>query len=309
MTRKRIICVLDFLSGVRSGGLSGDLDRVDGGIHASTVWGGVGCSASRLFPGEIVDRLTEEGSISSLLWEKDGVYYLPRPPVPFPGVSPEKRKAAREWTWIPLQGVSDFVFNGKLPPLSPEPLFREERQRSAAVDRCTNSAVPYFRKRIVPLERVSGVLVADMPDDLAASFRAAMALLGDTGLGGERSSGNGHFSVHFLDGEQTPFGHESGDFREPTVALGAFLPTEDESARIRQCARAGETPIGYELTRIRGFTGESSDISKPTVTCLSAGSVIPFLPKGRTIDITPQFAGHPVVFNGMPPFLSLAGRN
>ena len=39
MTRKRIICVLDFLSGVRSGGLSGDLDRVDGGIHASTVWG------------------------------------------------------------------------------------------------------------------------------------------------------------------------------------------------------------------------------------------------------------------------------
>jgi hypothetical protein len=39
MTRKRIICVLDFLSGVRSGGLAGDLDRVDGGIHASPPCG------------------------------------------------------------------------------------------------------------------------------------------------------------------------------------------------------------------------------------------------------------------------------
>ena len=308
MTRKRIICVLDFLSGVRSGGLSGDLDRVDGGVHASTVWGGVGCSASRLFPGEIVERLTEEGSISSLLWEKDGVYYLPRPPVPFPGVSPEKRKAAREWTWIPVDCVQDFVFQGNLPPGLPEPLFREERQRSAAVDRCTNSAVPYFRKRIVPLEGVSGILAADIPEDLIPAFRAAMALLGDTGLGGERSSGSGHFVVRFLEGEQTPFGKEPCNSAAPAVALGAFLPSEEESVRIRQCARAGESPIGYELVRMRGFTGESSDISKPTVTCLSAGSVFPFLPTGRTIDITPRFSGHPVVFNGMPPFLTLADR-
>ncbi len=116
MTRKRIICVLDFLSGVRSGGLSGDLDRVDGGIHASTVWGGVGCSASRLFPGEIVDRLTEEEHLV-LLWER--MACLPSPGRrSFPESAP-KRKAAREWTWIPVDCVQDFIFQGNLPGYAP----------------------------------------------------------------------------------------------------------------------------------------------------------------------------------------------
>ncbi len=305
MKRKKIVCLLQFKSGIRSGGLAGDLNRTESGIHSSTVWGGLGCAAARLFPGKEVDRLVTEGKVSSLLWEKDGVYFIPRPLSLFKAEDPEKRKAAREWAWIPANSAASFIFEGELPPGPVPELFREERQRSAAVDRRTGSAVPYFRKRTVPLEGVRGVLAADMPEYLAPQFFAAVSLLGDMGLGGERSYGNGHFTVEFIDGENTPFGNYVSSYSCPSLALGAFLPTEEESLKISDSAQKGDLPLGYEIARCRGFAGESSDISKPTVTCLAAGSVFPFMPCGRTIDITPQFSSHPVLFNGNPPFLPL----
>ena len=305
MGYSRIVSLLSFSSGIRSGSLAGDLERTREGIDASTVWGGIGCCAARLFSSTDVNRLLQEAGVSSLLWEKEGVFYVPRPRVPFPDVGPEKRKEAKKWTWLPVETLRGYV-NGVLPEGKPPDLFYEERLRSAAVDRATGCAVPYFRKRIVPHIGVRGVLAADLPEDLRSLFKSAMRLLGDTGLGGERSHGWGRFEVSFIDGGQTPFGAVPPDKANGAMALGAFLPDKAESALIGRCAREGKKPLGYEIQRMRGFTGEASDISKPTVACLAAGSVFPFLPRGTAEDITPAFADHSVIFNGRPPFLPVA---
>ena len=305
MLYSRIVSLLSFSSGIRSGSLAGDLERAGEGIDASTVWGGIGCCAARLFSSREVDRLLLETGVSSLLWEKQGVYYVPRPSLPFPDVGPERRKEAKKWKWLPVVALQGYV-NGILPEGEPPDLYFEERQRSAAVDRATGSAVPYYRKRIVPHPGVRGVLVADISEELRHVFESAMRLLGDTGLGGERSHGWGRFEVGFIDGGKTPFGAVPPEKAKGAMALGAFLPDKEESALIGRSAREGKKPLGYEIQRMRGFTGEASDISKPTVACLAAGSVFPFLPRGKSEDITPAFSEHPVFFNGRPPFLPVA---
>lgn len=299
----RILCTLSFHSGLRSGSLAGDLDRVTDGVESSTIWGGIGCCAARLFDDETVTRLVSESSLSSLLWSKDNVFYVPRPLVPFPASEPDRLKEAKRWGWLPVESLEAYL-QGRLPGGVPVTLYQEERQRSVALDRTTNSAVPYFRKRILPLEGTCGVLVADIPDHLVKPFTASMRLLGDTGLGGERSSGWGTFTVTFAQGEGTPF--DDGKPRTGTsMALGLLLPSKEEAIRIGESARQDDSLLGYDIRRIRGFTGIASDISKPTVTCLAAGSLFPFRPEGIVEDITPAAASHTVLFNGRPPFLSL----
>jgi hypothetical protein len=140
---------------------------------------------------------------------------------------------------------------------------------------------PYFMKRIVPLEGVSGILAADIPEDLIPAFRAAMAL--------PRRHGTRAASVLpaavillcvFLRGNKRPSERNPATLRRPQWLWEPSFHRRKKASVSGSGARAGESPIGYELVAHACIHRESSDISKPTVTCLSAGSVFPFLSHG-----------------------------
>lgn len=306
MPESILIYRLKFHSGLRCGSLAGDVNRQLDFVPGSTILGGLAACVSRLFGPERGSDFARDACLSSLLWMKDGQVYVPRPALGAARPEAEARKRLKAWNWIPFQALSAFVRKGELPEGEPPALFEEEGTTSAALDRATNSAVPFPRKRLRPMPGVEGLLIGVVPEAEAPVFEGGMRLLGDTGIGGERSSGWGHFSPGVFDGPvsgalRTALSGESDLY----VTLGAFLPGEQEVTAIEEGAEKSPL-VSWGLWRLRGYVGESSDILKPTVTCLSHGAVLPFRPQGKVLDITPEGSPNPVFFNGRPPSLALS---
>lgn len=287
---------LAFSGGLRAGVNSGDVNRMSDAVTASTLWGGLGCCAARLADDGQVARLLTECRLSSLLWI-DGE----RPLFPAPHFVPPAGtdiKALRRHRWLEFDDLARLV-GGEVPRKAPILPYAEEHLTSAAIDRSDERALPYARKRLRPAPGCDGLLIAQLPRELEPLFRAALALLGDSGIGGERSHGWGLFSpspVSLGDGVA-----EALDASGPCyLTLGALLPDARETSLIESMA----APCGYALWRLRGHV-ETGDTLKPTVTCLAHGSLLPFRPRGKTLVIG-HAQGHPVFFNGAPPALALA---
>ncbi|MEA3508266.1 MAG: hypothetical protein U9R40_05065, partial [Synergistota bacterium] len=211
----------------------------------------------------------------------------------------KNRKAFRKLQWLTLRSLSG-LFTGVLPTDEQEPLFVEETSVSAAIDRGTNAALPFTRRRIMPGRDVRGAVLLQGPDAMLGDMESAFRLLGDTGLGGERSSGWGAFSIRAVPQKDNPFDAPLCDKGDRYLTLGALIPDPDELQQLSTM----DQPSGYALWRARGYVGDT-DVIKPTVTCLAHGALLPFRSRGRVIDITPPKTGHPVLFNGMAPSIAI----
>ncbi|AER65978.1 CRISPR-associated protein, Csm4 family [Thermovirga lienii DSM 17291] len=296
---KPLVFHLRFKSGIRQGTLAGDVNRQAGFIGGSTVWGGVGWASAQLNGPEITERLVRTCRLSSLLWKRDDCYYVPAPVFPVAGKGIDDRKKLKKVQWVPVDELNHFVAE-KINSNLGDRFFTEETVVSAALDRVSKAAVPYYKRRLKVAEGVVGVLVAECPEDMVAAFKGAIRLLGDTGLGGERSTGWGVFDVEEVSAAETPFGDLLQKEGKRYMTLGAFLPKPEELNLLEK----EREYTGYNLWRFRGYVGET-DVIKPTVVCLSHGSLLPFKPVGKVIDITPSRMEHPVLFNGCPPSLAV----
>jgi CRISPR-associated protein Csm4 len=116
----------------------------------------------------------------------------------------------------------------------------------------------------------------------------ALGLLGDTGVGGERSAGHGQFDIA---GSETR--------RWPDLAGGGALVTLSGYCPTREEARGGvfERPASYELERSQGWVEQSTHRYRARL--VSAGSVLRALPGrgvyGGLVEVTPAtFTAHRV---------------
>lgn len=223
---------------------------------------------------------------------------MPAPVVPIKGLSFDQARRARKLSWVSVDSLGPMLAGVDVPEAVE--LFVEDVTVSAALDRTTNAAVPYYRRRIVPRNGVKGVIVAEGPEEMLEDLSKAFFLMGDNGLGGERSSGWGVFRPGKIEAGHTPFASllENEGFRYLT--LGSFLPAGDEIEKVESM----EDPAGYTLYRQRGFVGET-DVIKPTVVSIGPGSLLDFRPEGCLLDITPPATGHPVIFNGRTPSIAV----
>lgn len=141
------------------------------------------------------------------------------------------------------------------------------------------------------------IQLSDTTAELEADLRQALAILGEEGLGGERSSGAGRFTI--LSWEDLPTDwHEivsfTGGDRHSLVSL--FWDESIDLAWLGDSAR-------YTLQERGGWIASpfsGRQLRRQMIRMFAEGSVFPEKPHGQLADVTPEgFTKHVIYRNGI----------
>jgi CRISPR-associated protein Csm4 len=184
----------------------------------------------------------------------------------------------------------------------------EVQQRVAVPSDSGEETKPYYVDRIFFNENCGLFFIASFQnDEIRKKVFAVLRLLGDQGVGTDKSVGNGQFD---FDQDQDV---ESIEFNITTksnhwIALGLYLPekTEFESLDLDKSS--------WQLIKRGGYMGGSSNFSffslrKKNIFMFSESSVFAAsnCPIGKLIDLKPDWNEpmHPVWRDGRPLFLAI----
>jgi CRISPR-associated protein Csm4 len=227
-----------------------------------------------------------------------------------------------------IASSSEVARMGKMP--SNSVFWRREEAAHVVLDR-DNQSSSIFRVGDVSFSEGTGLyFLADFRDrSIISKFDAAMRLLGEEGIGGERSSGKGSFRFKR---ETAQIGAEDGS-NSINDSNGSNGSNDRDRSNIsnsgsddNNAASSGggsqvllslyhpektEVELGllnrsrYQLITRRGWISSqgSRTLRKKTVRMISEGSIIPkigSLPRGALVDVTPQeMKAHRVYANGL----------
>lgn len=193
---------------------------------------------------------------------------------------------------------------GTLATLKPEilpdgkPWVVEERPR-LAMDRATNSHAEelLFHFSRVWLNPMAGLYFLATFDDAQAQadFEAVLRLLGDEGIGADRTNGNGCFVFERF---ASP-GLQPADGRR---AMALSLVNPDPS----DCRQGWLDGAAYKLVSRGGWIG-GTGLRKQRLRMFAEGSVFQAPLQGRTIEVSPEGAPHPVYRDGRGFFVAMEG--
>uniref|UniRef100_A0A832A1F8 CRISPR system Cms protein Csm4 n=1 Tax=Desulfacinum infernum TaxID=35837 RepID=A0A832A1F8_9BACT len=156
-----------------------------------------------------------------------------------------------------------------------------------ALDRASQGSTIWWCG-VVHFRRGAGLygLVRFRDDTWRARLETALRLLGDMGLGGERTYGLGTFRF----GGFLPLKDVWGELGRPQevgrfVLLSRYVPAVTELARLR------ETLTAWDMEESRGFVvsgRHALTLKRKRVRCLTEGSVATEPLAGRLVDVTPE---------------------
>lgn len=323
------------LSPFHLGEATGAMDRVSEVAHSDTVFSGLCHAWLRLYGTESLEALLRDmrGESPPLrlssafpFWEKQGgeiVYYLPWPRGGELSLRFRDRKAAKRVPFLPLKLFERF-FAAEPAAEGPEgharrtevseedeQSLKEEAEKlsegikvdtrvSAALCRLTMSAVPYHLSALRFSEGWGLYLFLDGDEEWLRMAEGALRLLGDMGLGGDRSSGYGCFRLE--SGDASLFDRIMGMDGGRHMALSVVFPRPEErgglaGSRIALLERKGwidspETRRAYRRKRVL-LVEEGSVLSAPV--------------RGTLVDVTPEgWPGHRVYRYGIGFYLPVA---
>jgi CRISPR-associated protein Csm4 len=178
-----------------------------------------------------------------------------------------------------------------------------------AIDRGTAAGEQFRSNRTIFAEGCGLAALALVSDEWRPDVEAALRALADSGIGGERTSGHGQFSL-----EINSF--ELPDVRDPAayLTLSHYLPTASELA-----GGVLESPANYQLVDRRGLftTAGGRGLHRRPVRMVSAGSVLSPVkqgersgpPKGQLVDVGPEsYRDHRVIRAGWSLPVGIAAR-
>lgn len=160
-----------------------------------------------------------------------------------------------------------------------------------ALDSITGASNIYYFHQVSFARNAGLYCLADCDDNIWHKVMACFRLMGDEGIGGDRSSGRGSFTVDFPGEMAFPDIKDS----EAHVLLSLYYPADDEVRDLK-----GE----YNLIKRAGYMYSPNEMNqrRQTVRMLTEASVLysSKRPKGTIIDITPPgFTEHRVLRNGL----------
>ncbi|MCU7517953.1 MAG: type III-A CRISPR-associated RAMP protein Csm4 [Ignavibacteria bacterium] len=294
-------------------------------IHSDTLFSAICCTAAMLYGNEFTTELLKEGNFilsSAFPFFRESLL-LPRPLNFLPEISQERyslRKAFKKTRFIPLRMVED-ILNGNLEitginendltnqcllPCSPGTCSRKFYVRSeiprVTIDRIDNSPSIYHFTELRFDSEAGLYFFAEVKKALQEKFLASLRLLGDEGIGGDRTAGKGLFSIEtetiLLNLPQKP---------EAFLLISTYLPASEELKDFLP-----ERSF-YEI-KARGGWISNSSYKRRTFRMFTEGSVLSFrnknYPKGQVLNAYCNLEEAYQVFRNAQAFvLPIGGEN
>ncbi len=308
----------------RLGPATGDRDRVGRMLHSDTLFSAITLSMSQL--GMLEDWIeatvkAPEPAVrfsSGFPFLRDMLFAAPPQTHWPPQASPKVRwKGAR---FVPLNAIHQLLANGGLdedawivdgasecllpagknrPPTGP---FRVAVRTSAAVDRLNGAAVEPYTTACIEFANSAGIWIAvSFADDAArdtwsARVRGALALLADSGIGGERSRGWGRSHLpEITEGTLPELLVPPTETAGNWWLLSLFSPADEDRVEWAHGSYSLVTRAG----RIESRSNWGAE--KKLTRMVAEGSVIVAgaPPRGAAQDVAPDGFAHPVFRSGL----------
>ncbi|MBD2777900.1 type III-A CRISPR-associated RAMP protein Csm4 [Iningainema tapete] len=257
------------------------------------------------------------------------IYYLPRPlkfPINYPKDDLEFFKTYKKLNFLPLEVWQRWYQTEGFAESDARELIAETTGKSQgllrkagafdykntfkigqlpkiAVDRITR-ATNLYHTGFVQFETEKNrsglyflLYFPNSEQQLEHNLRAALNLLGEEGLGGERSSGAGRFEVEWL--ELPLIWQKVVNFSEqPVYHCLISLFWDDDASNLKQLIT---NESSYDIQERGGWIASSErQLRRQFVRMFAEGSVFPTNPQGKLADVTPKgFTIHRVYRSGI----------
>jgi len=221
--------------------------------------------------------------ISSAFPYHEDTLFLPKPRVE--REERGDRKQLKDTSWVSLENFGRLLRGEDIQPQDGARLPRKELLPRVALDRDSSSSSIYYVRRAAFPENGGLWTILDVKDEaLEAPLRQTFHLLGDMGIGGERTMGCGFFEPEF--GEASPVLSQHLDGAKPFIALSRVGGPETVGAVDR-----------YTLVESRGWMQSPTGIQRKrkSVLFFAEGSSFNQRATGQLLDVTPDDGpGHSV---------------
>lgn len=311
-----------------SRGQTEEYDRAANMLHSDTIAGAIASAFAQLYPKKDIRSFMDSFVVSSAFPFHNETLFYPKPMTKLPikednaeiGMAKKIKKAAfmdqklfenvlnkRE---IDLNTVE--ISNGMMSSLSGTSLsfFKKDVQQRVLVPRGGNGdAVPYYIERTWFAEN-SGLYFFFKSEEDLSTIEACMRYLADSGLGTDKSVGNGQFKLSKTIIETIQL--EVAGSTSAQLALSLYCPEKDEISIdvLNNSAYNLELRGGY----LAGSSNEKlRHLRKKKVYMFSCGSVFPMKHlKGKILDLSPEWNEdglHPVYRSGKGFFIPILITN
>ena len=304
---------LNFRSPLHLGRRGVGLETTEISISADTLFSAI-CQTWRTFYGEesLTDFLTqyETGEpflLTSAFPFAGDIRFFPKPLIDLNVNADDDRKELKKVRYLSerrfrqiVDGESvtfdsaHLINDGQLwihgDDKRPHTIWKTDKRPRVTLDR-QSSASEIWHLKVVKFEEGCGLWFDAKfeAEETQRQIETILRVLGDTGVGGERSAGYGAFNLHSKLAEPQP---ESELARFVTLSPICPRATDQLSALIQGDA------IGYTLEERSGWIGssEGSGLRRQQVWVFAEGSVLngSGARVGRLVDLKPDLCPHPV---------------
>lgn len=302
---KRLLVKLHFKDPVHFGESGIGMEESRHWLHSDTLFSALINSASLWYDSEKIARWMHEFTqgtppfrISSAFPFTDNTYYLPKPLLIPPLFKKQSAFGAEYWkelkklSFLPFelfkkwQHSQSFSESDMHRLLQVEPGFCYYIVPRVALDR-TTSASEIYHCGLVRFQENAGLFcLLEVENPMESELFTMFQILGEQGLGGERTYGYGRFSVRF-ESMGPLFENLFEDIQVATcfTTLSLLLPELEENTSL------AEKFIAYGLEERKGWVfsmTSKKQAKKQTIWMLQEGSVYKQPLHGKVVEVTPQ---------------------
>jgi len=267
---------------LRPGGIKENPRYVDRTLHSDTIFSAIASKAFKLFGENEVDNFLKNLRVSSLIYTlgEDILIFAPKY-IPQNLKDDSNFKMMKKAKYVYLKDITKW-FKGEKVRLDLDPSDIHEIPR-VALDRLDNSSNLFYSSVLMVKKNYIPAFLADYPEEFEEIFSSSLRLLGDEGIGGDRTIGFGLFDLAF---EEIDLPSEGDHW----VILSLYRPTIEELRRIPRNSY-------YRIVRKGGWLSDLN-LQKPRCAFFEEGSVFKFKPVGDLKFL--EHHGKPFYIYGKP---------